>query len=182
MGMFENVGGWGSLHGVRACIDGSKCKDLTLFSGATWTGCPKGEGENSISFELTQRSPSGQSSSVTCDCGGSWPWATGKRCSCPRNFAGSGSKTNTNTNTNANPNMNSNTNSNTGGGGSSGSCPAIDSAACDCSWASSKSCTKDDLSKCWCQCCCPKGATCANGASNTNTGSEADSSVMDASI
>merc|ERR1719262_1697948 len=83
--MFENIGGWGSLKSVRACIDGGNCGDLSLFSGATWTGCPQGTG-NSISFELTQESPGGIESKVDCSCSGSWPWPTGQRCECQTNF------------------------------------------------------------------------------------------------
>jgi len=83
--MFENIGGWGSLHGVRACIDGTKCQDLQQFAGATWTNCPQGEG-NSITFEFTQTPPSGTSKKVSCSCPGSWPWDTGYRCTCQQNF------------------------------------------------------------------------------------------------
>jgi len=83
--MFENIGGWGGLKSVRACIDGNKCSDLQLFSGATWTGCPQGT-SNSISFEFTQESPGGIESKVDCSCSGSWPWPTGQRCECQTNF------------------------------------------------------------------------------------------------
>jgi hypothetical protein len=85
--MFENIGGWGSLYAVRACLDdGGSCSDLQQFSGATWTGCPQGAGQ-SMTFELTQRAPTGEESKVTCTCDGSWPWPTGQRCTCPDNFA-----------------------------------------------------------------------------------------------
>lgn len=88
--MFENIGGWGSLHSVRACLDGSKCKSLQRFSGQTWTGCPTGHA-SSVSFTLTQQAPSGELSSITCECSvGSWPWPTGQRCDCPANFVTSG--------------------------------------------------------------------------------------------
>jgi len=83
--MFENIGGWGSLAGVRACIDGTRCQDLQLFAGATWTNCPQGEG-TSITFEFTQTPPSGTSKKVSCSCPGSWPWDTGHRCKCQDNF------------------------------------------------------------------------------------------------
>jgi len=84
--MFENIGGWGSLKSVRACVDGGNCGDMSLFSGATWTGCPQGTG-NTISFELTQEAPSGAEATINCDCPGSWPWPTGQRCECQTNFA-----------------------------------------------------------------------------------------------
>jgi len=87
--MFENIAGWGSLKSVKACL-GSNCKQLSRFAGATWTGCPGGSSSSGISFELMQESPSGQQSKITCMCSGLWPWATGKRCTCPTNFAGSG--------------------------------------------------------------------------------------------
>merc|ERR1719162_488271 len=57
--MFENIGGWGSLDAVRACLDGSKCSNLHRFAGQTWTGCPTGTG-STIDFTLTQRIPSGE--------------------------------------------------------------------------------------------------------------------------
>jgi len=81
--MFENVGGWGGVDGVHMCIDGGNCGDLTLFQGATWTGCPQGEG-NSATFTLSQRG-----SKVTCNCQSSWPWDHGARCNCPSNFPSS---------------------------------------------------------------------------------------------
>jgi ribosomal protein S28E/S33 len=86
--MFHNVGDWGSLKSVRACLDNNpnNCKELELFSGATWTGCPQGTG-SSMLFELTQESPSGTESTISCDCLGSWPWPTGQRCECQDNFA-----------------------------------------------------------------------------------------------
>jgi len=84
--MFEHIGGWGQLESVKACLDGSKCNQMTQFSGATWTGCPVGTG-SSMTFELVQRGPSGSESTVTCECVGEWPWPTGKRCTCPTNFA-----------------------------------------------------------------------------------------------
>merc|ERR1712187_924046 len=77
--MFENVGGWGGVDGVHMCIDGSNCKDLTLFQGATWTGCPTGQG-NSATFTLSQRG-----NHLTCNCPGSWPWDHGARCTCSSN-------------------------------------------------------------------------------------------------
>jgi len=83
--MFENIGHWGQLESVRACLDGENCKMLEQFSGATWTGCPQGTG-SSMTFDLTQRSPSGEEATITCTCEGSWPWLTGRRCSCPTNF------------------------------------------------------------------------------------------------
>lgn len=84
--MFENIGGWGSLHTVRACLDGSKCSDLQRFSGQTWTGCPTGTG-STMDFTLTQQSPSGDVSTIHCTCSvGAWPWPTGRRCECPANF------------------------------------------------------------------------------------------------
>jgi len=83
--MFENIGGWGSLEGVRACIDGTKCQDLQRFAGATWSNCPQGTGD-SITFEFTQTPPSGTSKKVSCSCPGSWPWDTGYRCKCQQNF------------------------------------------------------------------------------------------------
>jgi len=82
--MFENIGGWGSLDSVKACL-GSNCNSLTLFAGATWTGCPTGCG-SSISFELTQRRPAGAEATISCNCVGAWPWPTGQRCSCDQNF------------------------------------------------------------------------------------------------
>merc|ERR1712194_569176 len=47
--------------------------------------CPQGTG-SSMTFDLTQRSPSGEEATITCTCEGSWPWLTGRRCSCPTNF------------------------------------------------------------------------------------------------
>jgi len=84
--LFGNVGGWGQLQSVRACLDGSNCRDMQRFSGATWTGCPTGTG-SAMTFELTQRSPSGTEAMIACECPGEWPWITGKRCVCPDNFA-----------------------------------------------------------------------------------------------
>jgi len=83
--MFENIGGWGQLESVKACLDGSQCKQMTQFSGATWTDCPTGTG-SSMTFELVQRSPAGAESTITCECSGKWPWPTGQRCTCPTNF------------------------------------------------------------------------------------------------
>lgn len=83
--MFENIGGWGQLDSVKACLDNENCAEMKQFSGATWTGCPTGEG-SSMTFELTQRSPSGSKVSVTCECSDAWPWPTGQRCACPSNF------------------------------------------------------------------------------------------------
>lgn len=83
--MFENIGHWGQLQSVRACLDGEKCKMLEQFSGATWTGCPEGN-SSSMTFDLTQRSPSGAEETIMCTCEGAWPWPTGERCSCPTNF------------------------------------------------------------------------------------------------
>lgn len=83
--MFENIGGWGQLESVEACINGNKCGKLNRFAGATWSGCPTGPG-NSITWKLTQKSPSGQMKSISCPCSGSWPWNTGYRCKCPTNF------------------------------------------------------------------------------------------------
>ncbi len=87
--MFQNIGGWGQLEAVKACL-GSKCSDPKLFSGATWTGCPQGEG-NQIKFTLTQKSPSGATEQIECTCNRAWPWSTNTQCTCPKNFAGSGS-------------------------------------------------------------------------------------------
>jgi len=83
--MFENIGGWGQLESVRACLDDTKCTQMQQFAGATWTGCPVGTG-SSMSFELVQRSPSGIELGISCTCPGSWPWPTGMRCTCPSNF------------------------------------------------------------------------------------------------
>jgi len=84
--MFENIGGWGSLHTVYACLDGGNCKYLQRFSGQTWTGCPVGTG-STMTFTLTQQSPAGKTSEILCTCSvGSWPWPTGTRCECPSNF------------------------------------------------------------------------------------------------
>jgi len=83
--MFENIGGWGQLDSVQACLDGN-CKEMTQFSGATWTGCPHGRGQQ-MTFTLRQRAPSGAQSSLACQCAGTWPWPTGLQCSCPENFS-----------------------------------------------------------------------------------------------
>jgi hypothetical protein len=83
--MFENIAHWGQLQSVRACLDDGVCENLEQFAGATWTGCPVGQG-SSMTFELTQRSPDGVEEVVTCICDGGWPWPTGQRCSCPENF------------------------------------------------------------------------------------------------
>jgi len=85
--MFENIGGWGSVEKVRACLPGDKCADMQRFSGQTWTGCPQGEGNN-MEFTITQNHPtSGAANTVTCGCTErSWPWPTGYRCTCPDNF------------------------------------------------------------------------------------------------
>lgn len=88
--MFQNIGGWGQLEFVKACLDGDNCAEMQQFSGATWTGCPQGEGQT-MTFELTQRAPDGQMSTITCACTegapeGAWPWPTGQRCECPENF------------------------------------------------------------------------------------------------
>jgi len=80
--MFENVGGWGTLSGVKACLHGGSCQHMRRAGGQTWTGCPHGRGSG-MTFELSQRSQS----RVTCNCPISWPWPTGRRCSCQRNFA-----------------------------------------------------------------------------------------------
>lgn len=77
--MFEDIGGWGTVDGVRACL-GSKCTDLHRSGGATWTGCPTGTGSY-MKFTLKQKSQS-----IDCDCKISWPWDHGKRCTCPQNF------------------------------------------------------------------------------------------------
>jgi len=84
--MFENIGGWGQLDSVQACLEGAGCQDMQRFAGATWTGCPTGTG-SSMTFELRQRSPSGEEALVACRCSGAWPWPTGQRCTCPTNFA-----------------------------------------------------------------------------------------------
>jgi hypothetical protein len=95
--MFENIGGWGSLHAVQACLDGSRCAQMQRFSGQTWTGCPSGTG-TSMTFTLTQQSPSGQTSDIVCTCSvGSWPWPTGTRCECPSNFVTGSSESTTTT-------------------------------------------------------------------------------------
>jgi len=83
--MFENIGGWGQLDSVKACLDDGSCAQMQQHSGATWTGCPTGEGA-SMTFELTQRSPAGAVTSISCECSGAWPWPTGQRCTCPENF------------------------------------------------------------------------------------------------
>mmetsp|Transcript_99309 Transcript_99309/g.266737 ORF Transcript_99309/g.266737 Transcript_99309/m.266737 type:complete len:292 (-) Transcript_99309:65-940(-) len=83
--MFENIGGWGQLESVTACLADGTCLPLTQSSGATWTGCPTGETDN-MTFELTQKTPSGDTSTITCLCEGSWPWPIGQRCECPANF------------------------------------------------------------------------------------------------
>lgn len=83
--MFENIGGWGQLDSVRACLDDGSCTQMQQHSGATWTGCPTGNG-SSMTFELKQRSPSGATATITCECSGAWPWPTGQRCTCPSNF------------------------------------------------------------------------------------------------
>lgn len=83
--MFENVGGWGGLKKVTACIGGS-CNDLSQFSGATWTGCPKGEA-SSTEWTLTQEAPGGAESQIKCHCDGHWPWENGQRCTCQGQFA-----------------------------------------------------------------------------------------------
>merc|ERR1712242_245497 len=75
----------GQLESVRACLDNGTCSQMQQFSGATWTGCPTGTGA-SMTFELTQRSPSGATASISCECPGEWPWPTGERCTCPTNF------------------------------------------------------------------------------------------------
>lgn len=85
--MFENIGGWGQLESVEACLNGNKCQKMQRFAGATWTGCPGGHG-SSMLFKLTQKSPAGQTETISCNCAGSWPWNTGKRCTCPSNFEG----------------------------------------------------------------------------------------------
>jgi len=91
--MFQNVAGWGGLDSVKACLDGgSECADLTLFSGATWIGCPKGEG-SSMTFALTQKSPQGASETIDCECnvnGGKWPWPTNTQCTCGSQFSAGG--------------------------------------------------------------------------------------------
>lgn len=83
--MFQNIGHWGQLESVRACLDGNTCAELQQFAGATWTGCPQGEG-STMSFHLSQRNPSGGAETISCECKGSWPWPTGRRCTCPTNF------------------------------------------------------------------------------------------------
>merc|ERR1719310_765776 len=88
--MFENVGGWGTLDSVEACLDGVRCQSLQLFSGQTWTGCPFGTA-NSITFTLNQQNPySEEYSSISCICSGSWPWPTGQQCECSSNFVTGG--------------------------------------------------------------------------------------------
>jgi len=77
--MFENVGGWGTVDGVRACL-GSKCTDLQRDRSAAWKGCPTGTG-SSMKFTLRQKGHS-----IDCECKISWPWDHGKRCTCPTNF------------------------------------------------------------------------------------------------
>merc|ERR1711972_644124 len=49
--MFENIGGWGQLDSVKACLDNGSCSQMQQFAGATWIGCPTGTG-NSMTFEL----------------------------------------------------------------------------------------------------------------------------------
>jgi len=84
--MFQNVGGWGSLEAVELCLDGSKCGKLSLFAGATWTGCPGGPAKTSTVWKFTQKSPKGGSETKSCTCPGAWPWKTGYRCQCVENF------------------------------------------------------------------------------------------------
>lgn len=84
--MFGNVGGWGSLESVEMCINGSKCKKLQLFAGATWTGCPGGEGSSTL-WKFTQKSAKdGSKKTVSCNCSQKWPWNTGQKCLCSENF------------------------------------------------------------------------------------------------
>jgi len=83
--MFENIGGWGHLNSVELCLNGRSCKKLNLFAGATWTGCPQGTAGSTL-WKFTQVSPKGGSETITCSCSGAWPWNTGHRCSCPKNF------------------------------------------------------------------------------------------------
>lgn len=83
--MFENVGSWGAISGVEACLNGDQCGQMQRAGGATWTGCPQGEGSTML-FRLTQPSPDGSSQTIDCNCPGSWPWDTGSRCDCGANF------------------------------------------------------------------------------------------------
>merc|ERR1719169_353476 len=64
--MFENIAGWGQLEAVEGCLNGNKCQKLQQFAGATWTGCPTGTG-SSMKWKLTQKSPSGGMSTITCN-------------------------------------------------------------------------------------------------------------------
>lgn len=83
--MFENVGGWGSIESVDACLNGQGCKTMLRAGGATWTGCPQGTGQSMV-FKFTQLSPSGSTEKKECKCVGAWPWKTGHRCNCNTNF------------------------------------------------------------------------------------------------
>lgn len=87
--MFENIGGWGSLSSIKACLeksDGSEaCNDMQLFQGQTWIDCPLGSGPV-MRFVLTQLSATGEAATIECSCSGAWPWPTGQKCSCPSNF------------------------------------------------------------------------------------------------
>lgn len=166
--MFENIAGWGSLYSVKACIDGTKCAELQRFAGATWTGCPQGKG-SSITFTLRQRSPSGQSAEVLCACASPvWPWPTGSRCTCPTNFAGKGGSSPGSTGTGKRavaPALSSN-----------GKCPAKDPSVCTCDWAKASTCGMDDLSKCWCPCCCPLGKACQGHSASNSSRKQVESS------
>merc|ERR1711871_457348 len=53
--MFENVGHWGSISSVQSCLNGN-CQTMQRAGGATWTGCPQGEG-SSMLFKLSQTGP-----------------------------------------------------------------------------------------------------------------------------
>lgn len=83
--MFENVGKWGGIKSVEACLNGDQCGQMTRAGGATWTGCPQGEA-SSMTLRLTQESPSGEEEIFECSCPGSWPWDPGFQCECPGNF------------------------------------------------------------------------------------------------
>lgn len=84
--MFENVGLWGGISSVESCLNGNSCKPMQRAGGATWTGCPQGEG-SSMLFKLTQVGHDGHSRTVDCNCPYAWPWNNGARCDCKHNFA-----------------------------------------------------------------------------------------------
>lgn len=101
--VFQNVGGWGTLSGVEACLtkdDGAvECSAMSrIGASSAWSNCPKGSG-SSITFELKQTDLQGSESSVDCICRGSaqgqasyWPWPKGSSCLCGVNFGPGGER------------------------------------------------------------------------------------------